>query len=351
MDISNELMLWYSKHKRDLPWRNTNNPYKIWLSEVILQQTRVDQGLSYYESFIATFPTIQDLASAEEEAVLKLWQGLGYYSRARNLRKTAQEIFKNWGGRFPENYDDLILLKGIGPYTAAAIASFAFNKKHAVVDGNVYRVLSRVFGITEPIDSSIGKKIFSQLANELIPSKKPAEFNQAIMEFGAMHCTPKQFDCASCCLLSMCFAAMHNKQLELPVKQKKTKQRIRYFNYLFIQYKDFTWINRRGEGDIWQGLYEFPLFESSSPVNPDNKEFLKFLQKILAGKKYHFKTIIESPKHILSHQILQARFLIIQMDELTPKLGLKGLIRTPIERLSDFAWPRLIEKFLEKNIP
>lgn len=348
MDFSNELILWYAKHKRDLPWRKTRNPYKIWLSEVILQQTRVDQGLSYYNSFVRAFPTIQDLAAAEEEVVLKLWQGLGYYSRARNLRSTAQLIVKNFQGRFPENYDELIRLKGIGPYTAAAIASFAFNKKHAVVDGNVYRVLSRVFGIEEPIDSINGKRTFSQLANELIPVHNPSQFNQAIMEFGALQCTPKQFDCVACCLLEMCQAAKSNNQLKLPVKQKKTKQRNRYFNYLFFQYKGFTWIHRRDQGDIWQGLFEFPMLESDRLLTPNDVEFLDYIHTFVRFRKYQIKDIIDCTKHQLSHQVLHARFFLIHISTLPSKSEIKTWIQVPISNLDEYPWPRLIEKFFEK---
>ena len=243
---------WYSLFKRDLPWRMTRNPYFIWLSEIILQQTRIDQGLAYYGRFTDEFPSISDLASASEDYILKLWQGLGYYSRARNLHFTAKYINQYYNGLFPSDYDSIRSLKGIGDYTAAAIASISFNLEYPAVDGNVYRVLSRYFGISDPIDTSTGKKTFYNLAKELIKGTDPGMHNQAIMEFGALQCTPKNPDCQLCPLKESCYAFLSKKISELPVKQNKTKQRDRYFNYLVLAGKSNIWMRKRIGNDIWK---------------------------------------------------------------------------------------------------
>ena len=232
--FSEKIIAWYDQNKRDLPWRNTKDAYLIWLSEIILQQTRVDQGMDYYLKFAKEFPTVKHLAKADNEKVMKLWQGLGYYSRARNLHTTAKIISEKYHGKFPDEYSDILSLKGVGNYTAAAIASFAFNKPYAVVDGNVYRVLARVFGIESPIDSTQGKKEFETLATELLDRKKPASHNQAIMELGALQCKPVNPDCSICALNTMCFAYSKKRINELPVKAKKTKVRNRYFNYIVL---------------------------------------------------------------------------------------------------------------------
>src|SRR5690554_5706333 len=262
MTFSQKLISWYSEHKRELPWRNTKDPYKIWLSEVILQQTRVAQGLPYYENFINTFPTVFDLAKADEQQVLKIWQGLGYYSRARNLHHTAQYISENLNGIFPDNYKDLLKLKGVGSYTAAAIASFSNDEAVAVLDGNVYRVLSRYFGIETDISSSKAKKEFQELANEVLDQKQPSLFNQAIMEFGALQCVPKNPNCEVCVLNDSCFALKEKKVDKLPVKLKKTKVTQRFLNYLvFLDENKNSIINKRTQNGIWKNLYEFPLLE------------------------------------------------------------------------------------------
>ena len=234
--FSQKIIFWYEHNKRDLPWRNTRDPYLIWLSEIILQQTRVDQGMSYYLKFVGEFPTVKQLAKADNEKVMKLWQGLGYYSRARNLHTTAKIILLEHKGVFPKEFETILALKGVGEYTAAAIASFAYNKPYAVVDGNVYRVLSRVFDISTPIDSTQGKKEFNHLAGELLDKNKPAIYNQAIMEFGAMQCKPINPYCAVCPLNTMCLAYSKKLVAELPVKSKKTKVRDRYFNYIVLNY-------------------------------------------------------------------------------------------------------------------
>ena len=271
MNFAKLLADWYLENKRSLPWRETNEPYRIWLSEIILQQTRVDQGKPYYLSFVKAFPKVEDLAQAEEVDVLKLWQGLGYYSRARNLHASAKYVASDLQGKFPSSYKDLLALKGVGDYTASAIASICYNEPVAVVDGNVFRVLSRIFGIDTPINSTEGVKQFKQLAQELLDKKDPANFNQGIMEFGATHCKPQNPLCDSCPFAAKCVAFNQNRISELPVKLKKQKVKNRYFNYLvFISEEGETILEqRRGKG-IWEGLYEFPLVETSEEVALEN---------------------------------------------------------------------------------
>lgn len=348
MDFATQLIQWYRQNKRDLPWRNTRNAYHIWLSEIILQQTRVAQGMPYYHSFVTRFSDVKDLAAADEDSVLKLWQGLGYYSRARNLHFAAKEIVQLHKGKFPQNYEAIRALKGIGDYTAAAIASFAFNKPHAVVDGNVYRVLARVFGIASPIDSLQGKKEFAALAQELLLTKSPAEYNQAIMEFGAMQCIPKNPACETCCLFEICEAARNKQVNQLPVKAKKTKQRSRYFNYLLIEQGVYTYIKQRGAGDIWQGLFEFPLLETTGDLSekkllqsPEWKAFFGITPyQIINVSPYH--------KHILSHQILQARFWTIRINKGTPAGINSTFLKIKKQQLNSYALPRLIDRVVNE---
>ena len=259
---------WYRQNHRDLPWRNTRDPYLIWLSEVILQQTRVDQGLSYYLKFAEHFPEVLDLAEADEQDVLKLWQGLGYYSRARNLHAGAKQIRDQFGGQFPEDFKSIRSLKGIGDYTAAAISSFAFDLPHAVVDGNVYRVLSRYFDINTPIDSGTGKKMFNDLAQSLIEPEEAATHNQAIMELGALVCTPRSPQCHACPLNNSCLALQNGTIEQRPVKTKRGKVKDRYFTYLIFLDNDRTFLQKRVAKDVWQHLFQFPLIESQEPLDP-----------------------------------------------------------------------------------
>ncbi|WP_341906711.1 A/G-specific adenine glycosylase [Fluviicola taffensis] len=323
---------WYRLNARELPWRNTKNPYFIWLSEVILQQTRVDQGMNYYLKFIENYPTLNQLADADEEAILKLWQGLGYYSRARNLHKTAQQVRDEFNGAFPKTYHEIIQLKGIGPYTAAAISSFAFDLPHAVVDGNVYRILSRYYGIDEPIDTGKGKKLFQELADSLIPEAEPALFNQAIMEFGAIQCTPNNPDCESCVLNQSCISAFNSDLIKmLPVKKGKIKVRKRYFHYLHIEKGLEIALDQRTGKDVWEKLYEFPLIEREDDTMP-----LEF--KDSASLSYQ-------TKHILSHQHIYAFFYKSDESEIDG-LNLKFVEKSQLE---DYPIHRLMEKYLESR--
>lgn len=347
--FSEKIIAWYNQNKRDLPWRNTKDAYLIWLSEIILQQTRVEQGMEYYLKFAKTFPTVKHLAKADNEKVMKLWQGLGYYSRARNLHTTAKIITDKYKGRFPSDYNDILSLKGIGEYTAAAIASFAFNKTHAVVDGNVYRVLARVFGIATPIDSTQGKKEFYQLANELIDKKNPAAHNQAIMELGATQCKPVNPDCSVCPLNKMCFAYSKKRIAELPYKAKKTKTRNRYFNYLVLHYKGTIAINKRTAKDIWINLYDFPLIETEKELNEEqflkSKEWKKFIGK----NKYIVKSVSANYKHILSHQKIYAKFWEMDFHSSPKSIVPSSAVLIKEKDIHKYAVPRLIENYLSNS--
>lgn len=295
--FANELITWYQQVKRDLPWRKTKDPYAIWLSEVILQQTRVAQGLPYYQNFLEAFPTVQHLAEARQEEVLRLWQGLGYYSRARNLHKTAQAIAQQYNGQFPTTYPELLQLPGIGPYTAAAIASFAFKEAVPVVDGNVFRVLARIFGEFTDIQSTKARTIFTSIAQQVIPQDHPDEFNQAIMEFGALFCTPQAPNCPSCLAKEFCYAYQHQAQGQLPVKKKKSEVKPRYFHYWLWEWNgQFTW-QARTQKDIWQALWEMPGVEMEKPMaepqlpggfdQPDHLSYLHHQVHLLSHQKLH----------------------------------------------------------------
>lgn len=333
--ISEKLIEWFKYNKRDLPWRNTTDPYKIWLSEVILQQTRVAQGLPYYISFIKEFPKVYDLAKAPEQKVLKLWQGLGYYSRARNLHNAAKDIVKNYGGLFPNDYKDLKKLKGIGDYTAAAIASFCFNIPQAVVDGNVYRVLARLFAINIPINSTEGKKQFAVLAQELLDKKNPGTYNQAIMEFGALYCTPHNPDCENCIFNNICQSGTKQKALNYPVKISTKKDTTRYFEYFIITNKKHIYVQKRTEKDIWMNLYQFPMLEYDKK-KPDIKVIEQFKEEILksSSKDFEVQKQTSYKKHQLSHQTIFARFTYIKVSEFKNPIykptSLKELKKLPV---------------------
>nr|WKN38202.1 A/G-specific adenine glycosylase [Tunicatimonas sp. TK19036] len=349
--FSEEIIQWYYKHQRDLPWRNTTDPYQIWLSEIILQQTRVAQGLPYYHRFIEAFPTVYDLAQASEQEVLRLWQGLGYYSRARNLHACAKTIVTEHGGKFPEHYKELVRLKGVGVYTAAAIASFAFNETVPVVDGNVYRVLSRVFGIKDDILSTTGQKNFRKLAEKLVPVGKANVYNQAIMEFGALQCTPANPACLLCPVASMCYAYQHGKQRELPVKIKKTKIRSRYLHYLVVRMNDQLLMKQRQHKDIWTGLYDFYVIETPQPQDWDDLAD-PFLAKLLSQPSAVTVEKSSMYQHQLSHQRLHVIFYTISFSD--------TLLQEPIdshsgkfyslEEIHKLPKPILIDNFLRDQI-
>lgn len=344
--FSNLLTNWYLTHKRELPWRNTADPYKVWISEILLQQTRVAQGLPYYHAFTTTFPSVFDLAEAPETQVLKLWQGLGYYSRARNLHHSAKYVVDELNGTFPKTYRELLKLKGVGDYTASAIASICYGEPTAVLDGNVFRVLSRVFGIEVPIDSTEGKKIFKQLATRLLDSENPAIHNQAIMEFGALHCKPADPSCKTCPFAASCIAFQQGKIKKLPVKAKKTKVSERHFNYLvFISNQQKTILQQRTGKGIWRGLYEFPLIESPREENEESFVENAEMKKIFKNKKFTLYNQVPI-KHVLSHQKLFAKFWIIPCENL-PKQGFeKAIVATNVSELHQYPVPVLLEKFI-----
>jgi len=337
MKLSNHLVLWYLHNKRNLPWRSTINPYKIWLSEIILQQTRVDQGMSYYHKFLEHFPTISDLAIASEEEVLKLWQGLGYYSRARNLHFSAKYVVNDLKVAFPTNYNELIKLKGVGDYTASAIASICYNEPTAVVDGNVYRVLARYFGISTPINSTKGIKEFKQLAQSLIDIKNPGTHNQAMMEFGARMCKPQSPDCTSCPLNTSCVALSKKQIKELPVKEKKIKIRHRYFNYLVIQTENNTTKLVKREKGIWLNLYEFPLIETLAEIDEKeliaHNEFNLLFKKLTTSiKQFNNELIV----HKLSHQHIHTKFWIVNTVASNDfQLSWETITKYPVSTLID----------------
>lgn len=324
MAFSNTLITWYQEYGRDLPWRQTRDPYAIWLSEIILQQTQVKQGWDYWERFVNRWPTVEALAAATEDEVLREWQGLGYYSRARNLHVAARQIVAL--GRFPDTLEGIKQLKGVGDYTAAAIASFAFDIPAAVVDGNVYRVLSRHFGIDTPVNTTQGKRLFAELAQAHLPVSQAAVYNQAIMDFGALQCTPASPNCALCPLIESCQAFREGKVGELPVKRKTLKVTDRYLIYIYVRCKGYTVIHRRGAGDIWQGLWEPWLVVSSTGV-PASAVLLR-----------------QHVKHVLTHRVLYADFYFWEVDE-RPELP-ADYVWIKESELDDYAKPRLIEKLL-----
>ncbi len=343
--LTPRLLAWYADHGRELPWRATRDPYRIWLSEVILQQTRVQQGWSYYERFVEAYPTIDRLAAATEDEVLKLWQGLGYYSRARNLHAAARQVMEQFGGRFPDTYEEIRSLRGVGDYTAAAIASMAFDLPYAVVDGNVYRVLARLFDLATPIDSTEGRKSFARLAQELLDEPHAATYNQAMMDFGATCCTPQQPHCASCPLADHCLALAAGTQLDRPVKQGRTAVRDRYFHYLhLVDRAGKTLLTRRGANDIWQGLYEFPLFEAEALL--DAGELLARLPYALTGNTpLRITATTTMPRHQLSHQRIHARFFRIETEALP---AIEGATVLTTDSLGDYAISRLTERYFEQ---
>lgn len=335
--VQTQLATWYEQHHRILPWRETRNPYCIWISEIILQQTRVVQGYEYYMRFLERFPDVQTLAEASEDEVMLYWQGLGYYSRARNLHYAAQQVMNIYGGVFPDNYKDVRSLKGVGDYTAAAVCSFAYNQPYAVVDGNVYRVLSRLYDEDTPIDSAIGKKLFQQQAEALLNRDNARLHNQAMMEFGALQCTPQSPNCAICPLQEVCLSYRHQTQKWLPVKQKQTTLKERFLNYIVYVHDGQTLIYQRKEKDIWKHLYEFPLYESDHLWNETEVQTLLPSGRLVKASKELI--------HILSHQRLHARFFVVETDQLTPAAGQQQI---GLSHLSDYALSRLTQRGIEE---
>ena len=346
--FSRLLLKWdKEENNRAMPWKGEKDPYRIWISEIILQQTRVDQGLAYYQKFIKNFTRIEDLANATDEKVFKIWEGLGYYTRCRNLLSTARFISKSLNGKFPSNYTDILELKGVGPYTAAAISSFAFNLPYAVIDGNVFRVLSRLTGISEPIDSTEGKKIFNSLANEWLDKKQPGKYNQAIMDFGASVCKPQSPLCEDCPFRSVCFAFQNGRIPELPVKTKKQKLKSRYFYYFILNYKKEKAVRLRDKKDIWQGLYEFPLIEMPAPAGIDELLDIAEKNKWLKKGKYKLLSVSVNFKQLLSHQKLEGQFIEISLKQPPDIENLKWVSPALMKKL---AFPRFINKYLEINL-
>lgn len=346
MSFTQKIIHWYSANKRDLPWRETTDAYKIWLSEIILQQTRVAQGMPYYQKFVSHYPSVQDFAAAPQDDILKLWQGLGYYSRARNMHAAAKAVVSNYNGVFPNTYTEIIKLKGVGKYTAAAIASIAFNEAVAVVDGNVYRVLSRYFGIATPIDTGKGQKLFFDLANELVDPKQPATFNQAMMEFGALYCTPKNPDCSNCVFASSCKAYETKQVAILPIKSKKTAVKKRYFNYLFFDKPNTAFIQQRTEGDIWEGLYELPLVETEKEIN-EKTELIELPNYQEITQKHSIKYIRKAFRvsHKLSHRDILTTFWHIGVTD-NFLINNSRIFEIKIDTLHQYGVSRLTERFI-----
>ncbi len=336
------LMDWHShENKRTMPWKGEKDAYKIWLSEIILQQTRVEQGLTYYEKFILHYPTITDLANAKDEVVFELWEGLGYYSRCKNLLFTARIVLTKFNGIFPTKYDDILSLKGVGEYTAAAIISFAYNQPYAVVDGNVYRVLARVFNIATPIDSIAGKKQFAQLANSILDKKKPAAYNQAIMDFGATICKPKAPLCYECCFAEICEANRKMLVTQLPVKEKKLIKKNRWLNYLILLHKNKVWVQKRTQKDIWQNLNEFYLIEE----NNEQELTEESIQKWLVNLEITDASIVQISslqKQQLTHQTINGKFVTIKLENIPKRLRKENFI--PLKDLPTLAFPKFIKQ-------
>lgn len=351
--FSEKIIRWFEENGRSLPWRGIRDPYRIWLSEIILQQTRIEQGRSYYERFVESYPTVIDLANASEEQVLKLWQGLGYYSRARNLHAAARHIAQNLNGEFPTTYEDVLALKGVGRYTAAAIVSFAYRQPYPVIDGNVYRVIARIFGITTPIATDAAYREFEQRLMQLIDKQRPDVFNQAMMDFGAIYCKPVGCDCQNCIFSSECVAWNTGRVSVLPVRPAAVKVRNRYFYYLDIRWQQGdqwnTFFHQRHGRDIWQGLYEYPLIEVDAPLTPEQveiriAEWLSLSCGSSASKVY----VSASMTHKLTHQTIEAVFVRVELLSVPQFCPDKERI-VPCEALKSFPVPRLIDNYFQRG--
>ena len=348
-ELQEILARWFKSNMRELPWRDNPSPYYVWLSEVILQQTRVNQGLAYFIRFVKRWPTLSDLAKADEEEVLKQWQGLGYYSRARNLHRCARQVMERYDGSFPKELEKLKKLQGIGDYTAAAIASIAFGQPCAVVDGNVYRVLARLYDVETPINSNEGSKTFAELADALLDRQHPGRHNQALMEFGALHCIPKNPDCLHCPLQAFCLAFEHHTVAERPVKENKLKIRTRHFHYLVIHDAQQLYLRRRDSGDIWQGLYDFPCIESERPLSVEEVINSPEFKEILPLKTFQIIRVSKPYTHKLTHQTLIAIFIEIKISDFLPLSQKNNILLVPENELGNYPIPKLIDNYLSTN--
>lgn len=344
--IHDTLINWFAENRRDLPWRHNPTPYQVWLSEIILQQTRVNQGWDYYLRFVEKWPTVNDLANATEEEVLKMWQGLGYYSRARNLHQCAKQIVEQHGGQFPADFEKLKQLKGIGDYTAAAIASIAFDLPHAVVDGNVYRVLSRLFDIDTPININEGQTVFAKIADDLLNREQPGLHNQAMMEFGALQCTPKNPNCLLCPLQAQCLAFANQTVMQRPVKLQKLKITTRHFNYLVFRIEGNVYLHKRSGNDIWKNLYDFPCIESENPMTVEEVIASEKFQQLIENKSFTIIKTSPTFTHKLTHRTIIAQFIEIKLEEKLLRIETKELFLTPETDLGNFPIPRLIDLYL-----
>ncbi|WP_243745627.1 A/G-specific adenine glycosylase [Segetibacter sp. 3557_3] len=348
MDFTRNLLHWYDTFPhRQMPWKGEKNPYKIWLSEVILQQTRVDQGWVYYERFTSAYPDIFALAAAEDEAVFKLWEGLGYYTRCRNLVATARKIVSDFNGTFPSTYADILQLKGVGPYTAAAISSFAFDLPHAVADGNVFRVLARYFGNHTPIDSSSGKLVFTALANQLLDHQRSADYNQAIMDFGATVCKPKIPLCSTCVMTIHCQAFKHGVVNKLPIKEKVLQRSTRFFNYFAFSCGDRILVKQRVEKDIWNSLFEFYLVETGTSETWEAAKIEQVMSEQIGTSDYKIDHISSPFRQQLTHQLIHTQFIAIQLAAIPD--ALKDFRLIPRKSLNEVAFPKSIREYLEQQ--
>jgi len=351
-DFTAKLMKWNRNlNTRAMPWKGEKDPYKIWLSEIILQQTRVEQGLGYYERFIRAFPTVKHLAKAPQKKVFKLWEGLGYYTRCKNLVATAAFISKEKKGIFPADYETILSLKGVGPYTAAAIASFAYNLPHAVLDGNVFRVLSRYFGINTPIDTPAGKKLYTMLAHELLHRKEPGLYNQAIMDFGAVVCKPQQPLCGQCPQKNDCQALKYNIVKDLPIKEKQLKKKNRWLYYFIVEIKKDTVLIRKRTGkDIWENLYEFVLYERNQLLAPGKKTLTPVLKELFGNQLIHIKNISPVFHQQLTHQTIAGQFIELETETIPVTMrGYEAVKKTTIKK---YPFPKFISAWLQqKNKP
>src|SRR5271154_778919 len=349
-DFTKKLLHWnLTDNKRLMPWKGEKDPYKIWLSEIILQQTKVEQGLKYYNQFIKEFPTVTHLAKAPRQKIYKLWEGLGYYTRCKNLIETATVISNHYHGKFPSSYDEIKSLKGVGSYTAAAIASFAYNLPYGVVDGNVIRILSRYFGITSPANTSQGKKIYAELAQSLLPKENAAIYNQAIMDFGAVICKPRNPLCNQCVQKKECQAFQNDWVNILPVKEKKIIKKQRWFYYFIIENKNAVYIKQRKEKDIWQNLFEFFLLEKEHPIDKNELLNAKEIQQFLKNTKKTITEISPNFKQQLTHQTIHAQFFLIKVKTASSLLK-KNYLLVPKKQLNKYAFPKIIASYLQKNV-